>query len=270
VIWDIDPVLLNLGPLQLRWYSLLFAGGIFIGFLMIKAWVRAEGKSESLLDSGLTYVVIGTIVGARLAHCFFYEPEIYLNEPLRILKVWEGGLASHGGYLGVILALVLFSRKVQDMSFFWLADRVAIPAMLCGAMIRTGNLFNSEILGRPAEGLPWAIIFQRHDSIPRHPVMLYEALGYLSIFIISYGLYRAWNRKVPEGKLLGLIMVLAFSFRIFAERFKEAQADFENELPFHMGQALSVPFIIIGIYLFLGWHRKNKAFHWALSPEARE
>ena len=264
IVWNVDRAIINLGFFELRYYSVLFAGSIFLGYLLLKRFMVKEGKDPMLMDSLLTYVVVGTIAGARLAHCLFYEPAVYLNDPIRILKVWEGGLASHGGYLGVIIGLILFCWKHHEIAFFWLADRVAIPAMFCGGCIRVGNLFNSEILGK-ATDVPWAFVFAKYDQVPRHPTPIYEALGYFTIFLILYGYYRLQNRQVLEGRLLGMVLILGYSFRIFVEQFKMVQETFEMTLPLNMGQLLSVPFILIGIYFTLGLHHKVPFFQRGLS-----
>ncbi len=250
--WDVSPDILNLfGPFSLRWYSLFFIAGILIGNSIFVSITKKEKKSVRLCESLLYYIVIGTVVGARLGHCLFYDPIGYLSNPLSILKVWEGGLASHGGYAGVLIAVYLFSRKNPEMSFFWIGDRIAICSILAGAFIRMGNFFNSEIVGRVTD-VSWAIIFSRVDNYPRHPTQLYEALGYASISFVLYLFYRFTRISYVPGRLLGLGCILAFTFRALIEHFKENQVAFENGLPFNMGQLLSVPFILVGILLLLG------------------
>ena len=160
MVWDIDREIIGVGVIALRWYSLLFALGIVVGYFIMKRMFEAEGKRLEMLDSLLFHVVIGTVVGARLGHCLLYEPMDYLANPIRILKIWEGGLASHGGFLGVMIALILFCRKYPEISWFWVADRMTVPSMLTGGFIRIGNFFNSEIIGK-ATDVPWAIIFKR-------------------------------------------------------------------------------------------------------------
>ena len=174
-IWDVDPILLHIGPLQLRWYGLLFVGSFFIGIWILQKIYIKEHKDPKVLDNFLIYVLIGAVVGARLMHCFAYEPEFYLSNPLEILKIYKGGLASHGGMIGVIVALYIFAKR-YNQSFMWLLARVTIPGALTAAFVRFGNMFNSEILGLPSDK-PWAIIFARVDMIPRHPVQLYEAFS---------------------------------------------------------------------------------------------
>jgi prolipoprotein diacylglyceryl transferase len=156
VVWDVSREMIIFGSLPLRWYSLLFAFGIVTGYFLMISMYKAEGKPPGMVDALLIYVVIGTVVGARLGHCLFYEPYEYLHDPIRILKVWEGGLASHGGYAGVIAAMWLYTRRRPEIGFLWLADRIAPTALFAGAMIRIGNLFNSEILGRPTDNAAFA------------------------------------------------------------------------------------------------------------------
>ena len=180
LVWNIDPVLLHLGQLQIRWYGLLFAFGILVAYRAgIWSFEQAGGSREEA-SRLLGYVVLGTVVGARLGHCLLYEPGYYHEHPLQILAVWRGGLASHGGALGIALAVWLFARRT-GRNVLWLLDRVAVAAPVAGACIRVGNFFNSEIVGRPSS-VPWAVVFARVDPYPRHPAMLYEALAYLTIF----------------------------------------------------------------------------------------
>lgn len=248
--WPFGPEIFTIGPLTLRWYGLLFASGFVIGyFLMIKMF-RNEHRPEEDVSTLTWYMVLGTVIGARLGHCFFYAPEYYLSHPIEILKVWEGGLASHGAAIGIFIALRLYSKGRRGQSYLWIFDRVVITVALAAAFIRTGNLFNSEIIGKPAT-VPWAIIFPRVDQIPRHPTQIYEALAYLIIFIILYRYY--WSKKgaIPEGRIFGWFLTLVFGFRIFVEFYKENQSDFEAGMILNMGQLLSIPLVIIGVYFLL-------------------
>ncbi len=265
--WNVDREIFSIGFFALRWYSLFFASGFVLGYFMVREIFRAEGKSEALLDSLLFHLVVGTVVGARLGHCLFYEPYTYLHDPLRILQIWEGGLASHGGFAGVIVALILFCRKHQSISFFWLIDRVAIPTMIEAACIRIGNFFNSEIIGHPTDG-PWGVVFTKVDNIARHPTQLYEAAGYFLCFVMLFVMYRTAGRKPMEGRLFGANLVVAWTFRIFVERYKENQVAFENDMTWNMGQLLSVPFILFGLFLLFGLHYKVPFFRRGLSDEA--
>lgn len=256
IYWNPSPVAFSLGPLQIRWYGLLFALPFVIGYFLMRDFYKKEKQASTYLDTLLTYVVLGAIIGARLGHCLFYEPEVYLRDPVRILKIWEGGLASHGGALGVILALWLYSCKTHQ-SFWWTTDRVAILVGMAGASIRLGNVMNSEIIGKPTD-LPWAFIFARVDKIPRHPTQLYESLAYLLIFFLMLYLYHRFlykNRIIPPGYFVGLFLILVFTVRFFIEFLKEPQVGFEQNLPLNMGQLLSIPFIIFGLWLVLRKHK---------------
>lgn len=255
MVWDINREIFSIGVFVLRWYSLLFALGIFLGYLILYRMFQKENKPLELMDSLLFHIVIGTIVGARLGHCLLYEPMDYLANPIRIFMVWEGGLASHGGFTGVIIALILFCRRYPEISFFWLADRMTITAMVAAGCIRIGNLFNSEIYGHPTD-VAWAVIFKKIDEIPRHPTQIYEAIGYLSISAILYLIYRLKDRHPREGSLFGGVLILAYSFRTFIETFKENQVAFEDGMMLNMGQLLSLPFVLMGFFILFGGHRK--------------
>lgn len=257
MLWDIDREIFSVGVFVLRWYSLLFALGIFLGYMVMYRIFQKEHKSIELMDSLLFHIVVGTVVGARLGHCLLYEPMDYLTDPIRIFKVWEGGLASHGGFTGVIIALILFCRKHRDISFFWLADRMTITAMLAAGCIRIGNLFNSEIYGHPTD-VAWAVIFKKIDDIPRHPTQIYEAIGYLSISAILYLVYRLKDRHPREGSLFGAVLIMAYSFRTYIETYKENQVAFEDGMVLNMGQLLSLPFVLIGVFILFGGHRRIK------------
>lgn len=255
LIWNINPTLLHLGPLQLRWYGLLFVGSFFLGAMILNWIYKREGKNPAVIDNLLIYVMVGAVVGARLMHCFAYEPNFYLSHPIEILKVWKGGLASHGGLLGVLIALYLFSRKHNE-SFMWIVSRIAIPGALTAAFVRVGNLFNSEILGKPSDA-PWAIVFERIDLVPRHPVQLYEAFSYLTILLILVTLYRKVTPAFATKILPGSFLVLVFVARFFIEYAKTRQADYTTDLPFSTGQLLSIPYILIGIAWII-WALKTK------------
>ncbi len=254
--WNISPEIVHLyGKLALRWYSLFFLAGILLGHHLFLKMCEKEGKPTEARDPLLYYIVIGTIVGARLAHCFFYDPVYTFSNPLHIFMVWEGGLASHGGFLGLFIALIFFARTHKEYPFMWMVDRGAILALMAGGFIRLGNFFNSEIIGKPAL-VPWAIIFQRIDTVPRHPAQLYEALTYFLISFLVYRYYLYCDRKVMPGRLLGIILVLGFSARFILENFKENQVSFEDTMFFNMGQWLSFPFILLGLGLIFGLHKK--------------
>ena len=253
--WNIDPTLLHLGPLQLRWYGLLFVGSFFLGAMILEWMYKRESKDPAVIENLLVYLMIGTIIGARLAHCFFYEPDFYLSNPLEILYVWKGGLASHGGLLGVLTSMYLFAKK-YDESYMWIVSRVAVPGALTAAFIRFGNFFNSEIVGIPTN-LPWAVVFERIDLLPRHPVQLYEAFAYLLIFLIMWTLYRKISPAFATKILLGVFFLLVFSIRFVLEYVKTQQASYTTSLPLSTGQMLSIPFIVLGT-LWIIWALKNK------------
>lgn len=255
-IWNINPNILTLGPLQLRWYGVLFVGSFFLGLMIGAKMFKREGKDPALLDALLIYIMIGTVVGARLGHCFLYEPDFYLSHPLEILKVWKGGLASHGGLAGVFIAVYLFCKRYK-MPYMWLLARTTIPGALTAAAIRLGNLFNSEILGLPTDQ-PWALVFARVDMIPRHPVQLYEALCYLLVFILLVLIYRKVTPEFATKFLPGFFLTTIFTSRFFLEYFKTEQAAYSTGFPFSTGQLLSLPYIILGIVWML-WAFKSIA-----------
>jgi len=247
-VWSLNPVAFSLGPITVFWYGMLFALAILAGLHYMKWVYRLEGKNEEDLDSMFLYIVIGIVVGARLGHVLFYDPSYYFANPMKIIAVWEGGLASHGGGTGVILALYLFAKKYK-LNYLWLLDRVAIPTALFGFFVRMGNLMNSEIVGNPTD-VSWAIIFSRVDMLPRHPAQLYEAFSYLTIFIILTLLYKFKRDYFNNGFLFGLFLVLLFTVRILVEFVKVKQADYDTSfLMMSTGQALSIPFIIVGLIL---------------------
>jgi len=259
LVWNADPILLQIGPFAIHWYGLFFAGGLLIGYKIMEWIFRREGRDRTLLEPLFFYMVIGTIVGARLAHCLFYEPDYYLAHPLEILYIWKGGLASHGGILGALLALALFCRRYR-VSFLWLFSRLAIPALLLDALIRIGNFFNSEILGKVSD-LPWAIVFARVDpDHARHPVMLYESAGYLLLFLFVLWLYRRLSAERATCLIPGLVFTLGFAWRFVLEYFKAPQAEHAASLPLglSMGQLLTIPFFLLGVGLLIWGARREQ------------
>ncbi len=249
--WNVSPELFPDTWFPVRWYGLLFAGGFFFGYLVLTRVFKHEFKDQkkamSLLDKLSMYMVISTIIGARLGHVLFYEPSYYFAEPGEIFKIWNGGLASHGAAIGILAGLWLFARNTGK-AYLWVLDRVVIVVALATMFIRVGNLMNSEIFGMPTD-LPWGFIFSSSDSIPRHPTQIYEALSYLSIFVVLHWLYWKNNGKPKPGLLFGLFLVLMFSARFFIEFLKEPQVAFENTMLLNMGQWLSIPFILAGFIL---------------------
>lgn len=269
LIWNIDPVLISFAGLSIHWYGALFATAILAGLQVMKWIYQQEKLNIEALDTLLVYAVFGIIIGARLGHCLFYDPEYYLSNPIKILAIWEGGLASHGGGLGVIIATALYAKKHQ-VNLLWLLDRLAIATALFGFFVRAANFVNSEILGVPSQ-VSWAIVFQRIDNIPRHPVQLYEAFSYLLIFVVLIAIYKASN-KTPSpkkkkstqdnvvethGRYLGTFLILVFTARFIIEFFKEKQAVYAADFAISTGQMLSLPFFIVGIVLVVRAMRSN-------------
>ncbi len=261
ITWNFDPEIfsVNFGDFHLapRWYSLSFIIGFLIGYKVISRIFFKAGRTEDDVSSLLVHCLLGTIIGARLGHCLFYDPVYYLSNPLEILKTWKGGLASHGGYLGLMIGTFLFLRKMPQMSFFWLMDIVAPLSILTGSFIRIGNFLNSEILGRPGD-VPWAVVFEKVDQIPRHPTQLYESFGYLTISLTLLYFYTKLRNSPLTGRILGASFTFGFSWRFFIEFFKENQEAFEQGMLLNMGQLLSIPFILLGIYLMTGKQHKVK------------
>lgn len=249
ISWNVSPTLVKLGPLQLRWYGLMFLAGFLIGFQGMKRICQWENKPIEKLDSLLTHIFLGTLIGARLGHCLFYEPGYYLANPLDIFKIWEGGLASHGGGIGVLLGIWIFSRKNREFPYLWILDRVAIFTVMTGGFIRLGNLMNSEILGRPTD-VPWGFVFERIDKVIRHPAQIYESICYFLIAILAWMTYRKFKAALPPGRIFGMVLALVFLARFVIEFFKENQEPFEAQMTINMGQLLSIPFMLIGVYFF--------------------
>mgnify|MGYP000894753355 CR=1 FL=1 len=247
IYWNASREIFSLGPLSIRWYGLLFALGFVVGYQIMQWVYKRENKTQKQLDSLAITMILSTVIGARLGHCLFYEPQIYLSDPISILKVWEGGLASHGAAIGIIFGLWLHIRKQKDISLIWILDRIVIVVALAGFFIRLGNFFNSEIYGTPAD-LPWAVVFAQIDDIPRHPVQIYESLSYLLIFLFLFFAYKINYQKLKDGFLFGFFLILVFGVRFILEYFKSNQTDLEMDLPLKMGQILSIPFIIAGFY----------------------
>ncbi|QOP43178.1 prolipoprotein diacylglyceryl transferase [Sulfurimonas sediminis] len=255
-VWNADPILFSFGPLQVHWYGLLFAAAILSGLEFMKWVYRLENKDENTIEPLFLYAVVGIVIGARLGHVLFYDPGYYFAHPMKIFAVWEGGLASHGGGLGVLMALYYGCKKYKT-DFLWLIDRLVIPTALFGFFVRMGNFMNSEILGKPSE-LPWAIVFQRVDMIPRHPVQLYEAFSYLFIFFVLVFIYKRNYKKLQKGFLFGLFLVLVFSARFLIEFVKVRQADYSLGIDLTTGQLLSIPFFIAGLGFIVWSYKKSQ------------
>jgi len=251
VPWDVNPEIFRIslpiiGSFAVRWYGLLFACSFLFGYIIMNRIFKNENLGEEVLDRLTIYMAIGTIVGARLGHCLFYEPGYYLSHPLEILMIWKGGLASHGAAVGILTALWLFSRK-EKKDYVWVMDRIAIVVALSGFFIRMGNLMNSEIYGVETT-VPWGFVFLRnHEVAPKHPTQIYEAVCYLVFFIILYRIY--WSKKGEhiQGFIVSLMFFLTFTARFFIEFLKENQVAFESTMKLNMGQWLSIPFILLSI-----------------------
>ncbi len=235
--------------LTIHWYGVLFAIAIACGFQVTKRIYVREGLDVESLDNLLIYCTIGIILGARLGHVLFYDPSYYFSHPMKILAIWEGGLASHGGGLGAILALFYYHKKMK-LPFLFLLDRLGIATAIFGFFVRMANFVNSEILGVYTDK-PWGIIFKRIDLQPRHPAQLYEAISYLVIFVVLWLLYRFTEMKQKQGALFGLFLTLVFSARFIVEFFKEKQAVYAHDWAISTGQWLSVPFLLVGIVLLV-------------------
>lgn len=250
MVWDLDPAIFKLGWYELRYYSLWFAAGFVIGYYLLSKIYAWEKKPLELMDSALVHMVLGTIIGARLGHVIFYSPHWLWEDPLQVLKVWEGGLASHGGLIGILVASFIYSLRYPQINYLWFLDRVSIPSALAGSFIRIGNFFNSEIIGKPTDS-SFSVVFARVDDLARYPAQLFESIGYFVIFLILLFTYLPRKEKTPRGLLAGLFLVLIFAWRFFIEFFKERQEAFEEGWFLDMGQILSIPVIIIGLVLIV-------------------
>jgi prolipoprotein diacylglyceryl transferase len=246
MVWDVDPEIFRIGFVAVRYYSLMFIISFMTGIYLFKWIYRIENKPVEDIDNLFMYMLLGTIFGARLGHCLFYDPAYYLSNPFAILKVWEGGLASHGAAVGILISLRLYSKKRPHQPYLWLVDRIVITVAFAGGLIRLGNLFNSEIIGK-ATDVPWAIILKRVDMIPRHPTQVYESLAYLLIFFFLFYLYKKTKEQTARGVLLGWFLILVFGFRFFVEFYKESQVGFEQGMSLNMGQILSIPAVLAGL-----------------------
>lgn len=262
VVWNVDPIICRIGPLALRYYSILFVLGFPIGYWLFIKFYKREEVNTDLLEPLLYALLIGTIVGARLGHCLFYQPDYYLTKAhwLEIFQPWKGGLASHGGAIGVLLAVWWYSArygKKNNFDMMWVLDRLVIAVCFAGCLIRLGNLFNSEIYGNETS-LPWGFIFQRRgEVVPKHPTQIYEAMSYLILGLILLWVYWRKSSKVHRGWLFGAFFIGCFGMRFLIEFIKMPQVEFEVGMKLNMGQLLSIPFIIAGIISVI-WSYKAK------------
>jgi len=249
--WNVDPEIFHIGSLSVRWYGLLFAGGFLIGYNIAEKMFKFEKSDLRWLESLFIYMLVATVIGARLGHVLFYGWDYYSQHPAEIIKVWHGGLASHGGALGILIALIIWSLKVSKRSVLWVLDRVVVPTALVAAMIRFGNLMNSEIYGIQTN-LPWGFIFERNEeTLAKHPTQIYESLSYLFTFgLLIYLFFKTALRK-KEGFIVGLFFVLVFLSRFLIEFIKEDQEAFEAGMALNMGQLLSIPFVLGGLFLMI-------------------
>jgi phosphatidylglycerol:prolipoprotein diacylglycerol transferase len=259
--WGVSPIIAQLGPLTLRWYGLFFMSGFVVGTFILTHIYKSERVSPRWVDVITIYMLVGTIVGARLGHCLFYDPWYYLSHPLEILKIWEGGLASHGATIGILVATWLFARN-NKFDYLWVLDRIVLVVAVGGGLIRLGNLMNSEIIGKVTD-VPWAFVFTKYNEIhnttgtiplePRHATQLYEALFCAVLFAFLYFLWNRMKEHTPRGLIFGLFVVLLFTQRFLGEFLKENQEGWEGRLQqatgMNMGQMLSVPLVLIGLWV---------------------
>jgi len=255
--WNIDPEIINIFGISLRYYSVLFVSGLILSFIILKWIYKMENIPLDKLDKLAVYGFIGMFAGMRLGHCLFYEPSYYFSHPLEIIlpiqPTADGGykfsgfqgLASHGGAFGLIIALIIYAKKTKE-SIIKTIDLIAVVAPLASCFIRLANLMNSEIIGIPTN-VSWAFIFVRVDNLPRHPAQLYEAISYLLIFGLMLYLYKTRRENLKNGFFFGLVITLIFVARFFFEFVKENQVGFENGMTFNMGQLLSLPYLAVGI-----------------------
>lgn len=287
VVWNVDPAIFTIGNYSLRFYSLLFVAGFPLGYWLFYKFYKRENVDVQLLEPLLYILLIGTIVGARLGHCLFYEPKFYLTHPIEILKVWQGGLASHGGILAIVFCVIYYAHKYGRKNCFdamWMFDRLAIAGSIAGCFIRCGNLFNSEIFGGPTD-LPWGFKFPRSiewttlygpsvyppDGVACHPTQIYEALSYLILGLVLLWLYWKKSDKLYRGTLFGIFFIVLFTMRFLIEFIKNDQVEFEASMQFNMGQLLSIPFIIAGVIILVWSFRKKLPFlreGWDEEPKA--
>jgi len=265
--WNVEPVIFWItDTFPLKYYGLFFMTGLLLAHYIIKRIYIKENIPIANLEKLFIYIVVGTLLGARLGHCLFYDSSYYFQNPVEILlpikKIGESyqfigfqGLASHGGAIGVLIAIALYCKKYKT-KFLWVLDRVTIVAPIAAAFIRFGNFMNSEIYGKPTNG-NWGVVFQRDDMIPRHPTQLYEAFSYLLIFGILFFIYKNRAKEKANGLIFGVFLVLLFLTRFLIEFFKENQVGFEIQMLINMGQVLSIPFIIIGLILIITRKRQT-------------
>jgi phosphatidylglycerol---prolipoprotein diacylglyceryl transferase len=259
IIWDVNPDIFIIPGIDhpVRWYGLSWALGFLLSQQVMYYIYRREGRPSQEVDTLTIYMLVAAMIGGRLGHVLFYDPIEYFKEPLRILAIWEGGLASHGGAIAILIALYFFARKTK-VKYLWIVDRLVIVSALTGSLIRLGNLMNSEMVGIPTT-MPWGFIFTSIDNVPRHPAQLYEAIYCLFLFILLFTLWHKYQTTMKNGFLFGWFLVILFALRFIDEFFKINQVAFENNMVLNMGQILSIPFVIIGIIILLRTARQSGA-----------
>ena len=265
--WNPDPELFKFFGISIRYYGLLWIIGLALAYFIVQRQYSDRRIDEKKFEPLFFYCFFGILIGARLGHCIFYDWAYYQDHflemilPIKILPdgSWKmtgyTGLASHGGTLGLIIALWMYCRKTK-MHYMDVLDMIAVATPITACCIRLANLMNSEIIGKPTD-MPWAFIFEREDMLPRHPAQLYEAIAYFIFFLLMIFLYKNYGKKLHRGFFFGLCLTEIFVFRFFVEFLKENQVDFENSMSLNMGQWLSVPFVIIGVY-FMFFYGKKK------------
>ncbi|WP_126653966.1 prolipoprotein diacylglyceryl transferase [Chryseobacterium aureum] len=259
--WDVNPEIVNILGLPIKYYGLLFLAGLVLSLNILKRIYKKEGLSAQAHEALFSYALIGILVGARLGHCLFYDFDYYSQHPVEVfLPIQKGvdgsyhftgfaGLASHGGGIGLVIMLLIYARKYA-IPFMTVLDAIAIVLPLGGTFIRLANLMNSEIIGTPAT-VPWAFIFRQVDDVPRHPAQLYESISYFIIFLIVYLIYRKNMFKIGKGFYFGISILLIFMMRILIEFIKVDQVEFEHGMSLNMGQLLSIPFVILGLLFMI-------------------
>ena len=271
ITWNVSPILAHfklpfIGEMEIRYYGVLFTCCFIFGYLVMGRVYKKEGRTIEELDRLSVSMIIGIVLGARLGHVLFYDPVYYFHNPIEIIQIWKGGLASHGAAIGTLITLYLYSRKLNIYKpFLWILDRISIVVCLGGFFVRMGNLMNSEIYGK-ATSLPWGFVFVRDmdDSVsdidrmmPHHPTQIYEGLSYLAMFVFFWVMYNRRTVKMPRGRMFGLFLIMLWSARFLIEFIKNVQEPWEAKLPLDLGQLLSIPFIIIGIIILRNSYKPN-------------
>ena len=277
IVWNPDLEAFRLGPFSIRWYGLMWVTGIIVAYYVVRQLYKEQKIKDEIFDPLIFYCFFGILIGARLGHCLFYQPDYFLTSGKGLIEMifpirfgndgsWLGetfdfhligyaGLASHGGTLGLMIALWLYVRKTK-LSIWTVLDNIAIATGTTACCIRLGNLMNSEIIGKITD-VPWAFIFENVDKVPRHPGQLYEAIAYALLFCIMWVLHKKMPEKIGTGWYFGFCLTYIFAFRFFIEYTKEVQEAFEASLPLDMGQILSIPFVILGTYCMIRANKKT-------------